>query len=324
MSSSTSLGRVAVIAGGLSHERDVSLASGLQLVQSLRDLDVEASLYEFDSKLLARLRQDDVRVAYPTLHGEMGEDGTIQTVLELAGIPFVGAPSKACRLAWDKASARVIMEQQGVSVPEWRAFSSASFRDLGAMALLESLVAELAPPLVVKPSRGGSVLGVSGVTEATELGAALVRCYAYAETAVIERFFDGIDVSVGVVAPGGSAPRALPAISLRYEKGHQFDFAARYSADLLTVEAPARLPDETATELIRVALLAHEKLGLRDVSRSDFIVNEAGRYVYLETAITPGLTRTSTFPIACKIAGSSLGEVALELLTGALKRGSQS
>lgn len=320
MSRELDLGRVAVIAGGLSHEREVSLVSGRRLVQALRELDVDVEQYDFDSKLLARLRQDDVRVAYPTLHGEMGEDGTIQTVLELAGIPFVGAPSKACRLAWDKASARVIMEQEGVPVPVWRAFSSASFRDLGALALLESLMSELTPPLVVKPSRGGSVLGVSGVTEATELGSALVRCFAFDETALIERYFDGLDVSVAVVSSGG-VTRTLPAIRSRYEKEHQFDFAARYTADMLSIEAPAVLPDSIATELARVAILAHERLGLRDVSRSDFMVNEAGGFVLLETAITPGLTETSTFPIACKVAGSSLGEIALELLRSALRRG---
>lgn len=320
MSAAPSLGRVAVIAGGLSHEREVSLSSGRRLVQSLHELHVDAGLYDFDSQLLARLRQDRVAVAYPTLHGEMGEDGTIQTVLELAGIPFVGAPSKGCRLAWDKATARVIMEQLGVPVPDWRAFSSASFRDLGAAALLDSLVSELPPPLVVKPSRGGSALGVSGVTARSELASALVRCYAYCDTAVIERFFHGVDVSVGMITSHGVL-RALPAIALRYQKGHQFDFAARYSAELLSVEAPAQLPAEVTSELERVAILAHEKLGLRDVSRSDFMVDENGGYVLLETAIAPGLTETSMFPIACRIAGSSLGEVTVELLAAAMERG---
>lgn len=313
------VGRVAIIAGGLSPERDVSLSSGARLLHELHLVGVDAAVYDADDALLERLAADQITVAYPTIHGETGEDGALQSALELAGVPFVGSSSRSCRLAWEKAIARVLVARAGISVPRWEALPIASFRELGSKRLMRALVDKLGLPLVVKPSKGGSVLGCSGVTDYDQMASALVHCFAYGDTALLEEYVEGLDVSVGVVELDGQV-QALPPVALRYEKTYQFDFGARYSADYISIEAPAVLAPEIAEELRAAAVLAHQQLGLRDISRSDFLVRPDG-YVHLETAIAPGLTETSLLPFAILAAGETVGGLATKLLAQAAARG---
>ncbi len=305
-------GPVAVIAGGLSHERDVSLASGRNLVRELRAVGVEAAAYDFDRQLLHQLEQDKVVAAVPALHGQFGEDGEIQTLLDLIGMPFVGSDSHACRVAFDKGTARELLRRQGIPVPESVGLSAQTFRDIGASALMEHVMHRLGERVVVKPTRCGSALGVTGVDGMDALPSALVRSYAYCEDALIERFYDGIDVSV-VCVEDEQGVRALTPVSVQYEKGHEFDFSARYTAEFVGLARPD-LPEELIEDLGSAACRAHEVLGLSDVSRSDFIVSADGTYVVLETAITPGTTETSVMPFACTPSGTSLGQVTLDLL----------
>jgi D-alanine-D-alanine ligase len=312
-------GPVAVIAGGLSHERDVSLASGRNLVRELRALGVEAHSYDFDRNLLHTLERDKVIAALPTLHGQCGEDGEIQTLLELIGMPYVGSRSHACRLAYDKGTARELLRRDGIPVPDSVGLSAQTFRDIGAAALMEHVMHRLGTRVVVKPSRGGSALGVSGVDGLAALPSALVGTYAYCEDALVERFHVGVDVSV-VVLEGDNGLTSLMPVAIEYEKGHEFDFSARYTAEFVSLERPD-LPEELLDKLGEVARRAHRTLGLRDVSRSDFIVDTDGGFVVLETAITPGTTETSVFPFACTASGTTLGEVARDLLARAVSAG---
>ena len=309
------LGPVAVIAGGLSHERDVSLASGRNLVRELRALGVEAQPYDFDRNLLSTLERDKVAVAVPALHGQFGEDGEIQTLLELIGMPYVGSRSAACRLAYDKATARELLRRSGIPVPDSVGLSAQTFRDIGAAALMEHVMHRLGTRVVVKPSRGGSALGVTGVDGLGALPSALVETYAYCEDALVERFHVGTDVSV-VVLEGAEGVRSLVPVAIEYEKGHEFDFSARYTAEFVSLTRPD-LPDELLSRLGEVACEAHRVLGLRDVSRCDFLVAADGSFVVLETAITPGTTETSVFPFACAASGTTLGEVTRDLLSRA-------
>ena len=281
---------------------------------------LEAGLYDADDSLLTRLATDRVEVAFPTLHGDIGEDGALMTVLELMEMPFVGSSSRACRLAWDKATARVLVEQAGVPVPHWAALPVTSFREFGSSALVTALVKKLELPLVVKPSRGGSVLGVSGVDSDTDLPGALVHCFAYGEVALVESYVEGTDIAVAVIEVDGE-PSAMPPVALHYERGDKFDFAARYSPDLIRIDAPALLDEDVVRELQRLAVLAHTTLGLRDLSRSDFLVDENGAIVFLETAVTPGLTETSLFPFALQAGGTTLGATVAALLGAAQARG---
>lgn len=312
-------GPVAVIAGGLSHERDVSLASGRNLVRELRGLGVDAHPYDFDRNLLHALERDKVVAALPALHGQFGEDGEIQTLLELIGMPYVGSRSHACRVAWDKGTARELLSRAGIPVPDSVGLSAQTFRDIGATALMEHVMTRLGTRVVVKPARGGSALGVTGVDGMAALPSALVETYAYCEDALIERFHHGIDVSVVVLdTADGLAP--LTPVAIEYEKGHEFDFSARYTAEFVSLLKPD-LPGALLERLGEVACEAHRVLGLSDVSRSDFIVSADGTFVLLETAITPGTTETSVFPFACTASGTSLGEVARELLLRSLDAG---
>jgi len=309
---------VAIIAGGLSHERDVSLASGRNLVRELRALGVEVAAYDFDRGLLGHLERDKVAVAMPALHGQFGEDGEIQTLLELIGLPYVGSTSRACRVAYDKGAARELLRRGGLPVPDSVGLSSQTFRDIGANALMEHVIERLGERVVVKPSRGGSALGVTGVDGLGSLPSALVETYAYCDEALIERYYGGIDVSV-VVRETEEGLRPLAPVHIDFTKGHEFDFAARYTAEYVGLERPD-LPEELLDRLGETACRAHQVLGLRDLSRSDFIVSPDGTFVVLEVAITPGTTETSVFPYACTASGTSLGEVSLDLLRRALDR----
>jgi len=311
-------GLVAVIAGGLSHERDVSLASGRHLVRELRAEGFEVTAYDFDRNLLHNLERDKVAVAMPALHGKFGEDGEIQTLLELIDMPYIGSTSRACRVAFDKGTARELLRRGGIPVPDSVGLSAQTFRDIGPSALMEHVLGRLGERVVVKPSQGGSALGVSGVDGLAELPSALVGTYAYHDDALIERFYEGVDVSV-VVLEGANGLTSLDPIAIDFTKGHEFDFAARYTAEFVGLAVPD-LPGELLAELGATARTAHEVLGLRDASRSDFIVSADGSFVLLETAITPGTTETSVFPFACTASGTSLGAVAGSLVERALSR----
>jgi D-alanine-D-alanine ligase len=288
-------------------------------VRELRALGIEAHPYDFDRNLLTTLERDKVVVAMPALHGALGEDGEIQTLLELIGLPYVGSHSHACRVAYDKGSARELMRRAGIPVPDSIGLSAQTFRDIGANALMEHVMQRLGSRVVVKPTRGGSVLGVSGVDGLAALPSALVGTYAYGEDALIERFHDGVDVSVVVLETDDGLTSLVP-VAVEYEKGHEFDFAARYTAEFVSLN-PLDVPEDQLARLGEVAREAHRVLGLRDVSRSDFIVSDDGSFVVLETAITPGTTETSVFPYACTASGTTLGEVARDLLLRALRAG---
>lgn len=312
-------GPVAIIAGGLSHERDVSLASGRNLVRELRQLGVEAQAYDFDRNLLAVLERDRVVAAMPALHGQFGEDGEIQTLLELIDLPYVGSRSRACRVAFDKGTARELLRRDGIPVPDSVSLSAQTFRDIGAAALMSHVMDRLGSRVVVKPARGGSALGVAGVDGLGALPSALVGTYAYCDDALVERFHEGVDVSV-VVLETDDGLTSLQPVAIAYERGHEFDFMARYTAEFVSLSRPD-LPDEQLARLGEVACQAHRTLGLRDVSRSDFIVAADGSFVVLETAITPGTTETSVLPFAATASGTSLGEVARDLLARAVRAG---
>lgn len=297
--------RFTVLAGGLSHERDVSLVSGARLLYALRSEGYDVDVRDADSTLLDGLKRDQVDAVYSALHGGIGEDGAVQTALEIYDIPFVGSPSSSCRISYDKAAAREVVRGAGLDVPQYISLPVAAFRELGARHLMESIVERLGLPLVVKPSRGGSVLGCNGVESSADLSKALIESFAFGDTALVEEFIDGLDVSVSVIELGGVA-EALPPISLTYDKKDQFDFGARYTAERISLEAPAQLPMSILTILKDQALGSHRALSLRDLSRTDFIVS-ANRIVHLETAVSPGLTENSLFPIALTAEGRTLG-----------------
>lgn len=314
----TSIDRVLVLAGGLSHEREVSLRSGRRLADALRVGELEVELRDVDARLLPYLCDDPPDVVFPTLHGVMGEDGALRDVLELAGVPYVGSDPGACRLAFDKPVAKALVSRAGLSTPASVTLPKPVFYDLGAPALLERIVDRLGLPLFVKPSHGGSALGASVVRTADDLPPAVVGCFGYGDTALIERRIAGTEVTVGVIDRGAGL-QALPPVEIDPDGG-VYDYAARYTPGRTRFFAPARLDDATLRGAQEAAMRAHAALGLRDLSRTDLIVDESGVPHFLEVNVAPGLTDTSTLPLALAAAGEDLGGVGRDLLSVAASR----
>jgi len=310
---------VAVLAGGLSHEREVSLRSGRRLASALRGIGTVVREWDADAALIERLRTERPDAVVVALHGGEGENGSVQAVLELLGVPFVGTPAAACRRAWDKPTAKAELARAGLDTPDWVALPHATFRELGARAVLDAMVERLGLPLMVKPDQGGSALGAQVVTEAADLPAAMVSCLAYADTVLAERFVHGTEVAVSVVEDGAE-PRALPPVEVE-AKGGVYDYTARYTPGATTFHCPARLDDAVLTALQETALTAHQLLGLRDVSRMDAVVEPDGTVQILEVNVSPGLTETSLLPTAAAAEGTDLGVLFGRLVGRAITRG---
>ena len=316
----TELARVAVIAGGLSNEREVSLRSGRRAQYALSQAGIEAGMYDADATLLTRLADDGIGAAYLAVHGASGEDGSLQTALDLAGIPYVGSTPGACHLAWDKVVAKVLVTRAGLSTPAWAAVSARSFRELSTTQLVRSVLDDLGLPVVVKPAKSGSTLGMSLVESAADLPAALVRCFTFGELALIERYIEGSTIETVVVAEDGKVT-ALPPAEFANPDVSPFSFEARYGADLISIVLPAPLPDAVLDAVSRTAETVHTVLGLRDLSRTDVVVDAEGTPWFLEAAISPGLTETSVLPLAAAEIGRPLGTLLRDLLVTAHKRG---
>ncbi|TCO64673.1 D-alanine--D-alanine ligase family protein [Actinocrispum wychmicini] len=309
---------VAVLSGGLSHERDVSLRSGRRLSAALRSVGMFVDEWDTDASLLTHLTEQRPDAVVVALHGGEGENGSIQTVLEMLELPFVGADSHACRRAWDKPGAKGEIGRSGLTTPDWVVLPHTTFRELGAQAVLDAMVARLGLPLMLKPDQGGSALGAQVVREAAELPAAMVGCLAYGDTVLAEQLIEGVEVAVTVV-DSANGPQALPAVEIVPEGG-VYDYTARYTAGLTNFHTPARLDPKAATAVAELAVSAHRLLGLRDVSRTDAIVDENGTVHFLEVNVSPGLTETSLLPMATEAAGRSLGEIYAELVDRAIAR----
>ena len=298
---------VIVIAGGLSHERDVSLRSGRRVTVALREAGHEVIETDVSPELLPLLETQPGAVVVPMLHGGLGEDGALRDVLEIVGVPFVGSTGAASRMTFDKSIATPVVQAAGVRTPRQVALPHDIFRELGAPAIMEGLGQQLGFPLMVKPSRSGSALGVTRINHADDMPQALVEAYAYGKVAVIEEFIEGTEVSVTVL-DDGDGPVALPPVEIRPASGI-YDFEARYTAGATRFVTPAELPDDVLARAGDVAVRAHRALGLRHLSRSDMIVTPEGEPVFFEGNVAPGMTETSLSPLAFEAGGRSVGEV---------------
>ncbi|GHD81681.1 D-alanine-D-alanine ligase [Salinibacterium amurskyense] len=299
--------RVLVLAGGISHERDVSLRSGRRVADGLRAQGKIVELRDPDASLLPYLREAKPDVVWPALHGASGEDGALRGLLDLIGIPYVGSRADAARLAWDKPTAKSLVSRVGVRTPLSIALSRDSFRELGAHSILDELADELSGELVVKPAQGGSAQGVSIVTDRADLPSAMVNAYNYCDVALIEQRITGVEIAIGIL-DSGMGPVALPAVEIDPVEG-AYTFEARYNAGQTRFYTPARISQEHADRAAEAALAAHSALGLRHLSRVDLIVDRAGTPWFLEANVLPGLTETSILPQALVAAGHDLGWV---------------
>lgn len=308
-----------VLAGGLTFEREVSLRSGRRVTDALRHAGLDVPLLDTDTKLVDILTTTRPDAVFITLHGGAGEDGALRSVLDLIDVPYVGSTPETCRVAWDKPNAKAAARAAGISTPDWVTLPQSTFRELGAQVVLDRIVARLGLPLMVKPAQGGSALGAHRVDAVEDLPAAMVGCFAYGETALIERFVGGVELAISVV-DGPDRPRALPAVEIVPTSG-VFDYAARYTAGTTTYHTPARLDPEIAVCAAHTAERVHQVLGLRDLSRTDAIVSPDGQVHLLEVNVAPGMTETSLLPMAAEAAGVELGQLCISLLRRAAARG---
>jgi D-alanine-D-alanine ligase len=308
---------VVVLAGGISHERDVSLRSGRQVADRLQEHGLVVTLKDPDASLLAFLADTRPDVVWPALHGASGEDGALRGLLDLLGIPCVGSTSASARLAWDKPTAKVLVSRAGIRTPRSIALSRDAFRELGAASVLDSLSAALPAPLVVKPAQGGSAQGVTLVDDRDDLPRAMVDAYTYCDVAIVEDRVAGTEIAISIIDTG-DGPVALPAVEIQPLAG-VYSFEARYNAGETRFYAPARLTDTVSEAAATAALTAHQCLGLRHISRIDLIVDAAGIPWFLEANVLPGLTETSLLPLALEAAGHDVGWVYSALAEAAIR-----
>jgi D-alanine-D-alanine ligase len=307
--------RVAVLSGGMSLEREVSLRSGTRIAAALAEEGLRVERIDVDAGLVSTLESGGFDLAVLALHGAAGEDGTIQSVLELLHLPFSGSDVLASSLAWNKPIAQGLYARAGLAVPERVILSQQAFRELGASAVVERAAAELGLPLVVKPATGGSSLGLTIVEDAAALPAAIVGAFSYSETVLIERFIVGTEVAVSVLDG-----RALPPVEITPKDG-RYDFAARYTAGATEFHAPARLPADVIAACEATALAAGAAIGVRHLWRADLIVDSDGRPWLLEIDTCPGMTETSLAPLAAAAAGLTFGRLCTTLVELAVRDG---
>jgi D-alanine-D-alanine ligase len=303
--------KVAVLKGGRSLERGVSLRTGARVEDALQRLGHEVLALEADTELVERLTEERPDVAFVAMHGPGGEDGTAQELLEILGVPFTGPGVAACARCMDKVLAKHELRAAGVPTPDWFAFNETAFRELGAGDALGALEERLGFPLVVKPSRGGSALGVKFAAGPSEVAEALVSAFSYDDRVLLERFVEGRELAVSVL---GGEP--LPVVEAVPADGDRYDFEARYEIGRTAFSCPAELDGEEAA-VTEAALGAYEALGCSGFSRVDLILAEDGPQV-LEVNAIPGLTDTSLLPQAAEAAGISFEQLVERILDLAL------
>lgn len=309
---------VLVLAGGISHERDISLKSGRRVADGLKAGGLGVTLSDPDHTLLDTLVHRAPDVVWPVLHGASGEDGALRSLMEMIGVPYVGSSATATMLAWEKPTAKTLVERAGVATPPAISLSRDAFRELGADGVLDAVGASLGFPVVTKPARGGSAQGVSWVNSADELRQAMIHAFTYCDDALIEKRIVGTEVAVPIIDTG-DGPVALPGVEIEPLAGH-YTFEARYNPGETRFFCPPRLDKAMTKALVSSALIAHETLGLSDISRIDFIVDDAGTPWFLEASVMPGLTETSTVALAIDHAGYDLGAICVALAESAYKR----
>lgn len=309
--------KVMILAGGLSHERDVSIRSGRRVWEALEERGIKAAVHDVDTNLLPNLQSLEDTVVWPLLHGASGEDGSLQALLELVDAPFVGTGSREARVAWVKPVAKAVFARAGVSTPEYVTLPQSLFREVGAENVMAALLAKYALPLVVKPARGGSALGVSLVTDKNSLAQAMVHCFAYGDMAMIEQAIPGTEVAVSVIGQGDDAS-VLPAVEIVCDGPYDYD--ARYNPGRVEYFAPARLDAAQVKTVEEAALAVHRTMGLRDLSRIDMILDSVGTAQVIDINIAPGMTETSLFPQAVEASGRELGELYAQIVEGVWRR----
>src|SRR5262249_44819354 len=289
--------RVAVLKGGSSLERGVSLRSAARVEDALEALGHEPIGLDAGSDLTVRLRGERPDGAFIALHGPGGEDGTVQELLEILDLPYTGPGVAACALCMDKVASKHEIRSNGLPTPGWAAFNATAFRELGAADTLEEIEAKLGFPLVVKPARQGSSLGVEFASNRGQVPQALVAAFSYDDRVLLEQYVKGRELAVSVL---GTEP--LPIVEAIPREEDFFNFEARYEIGRTEYVCPADLSKAETRALQELATKTYELLGCAGFARVDLMLGDEGPQV-LEVNAIPGLTDTSLFPMAAEAAG---------------------
>jgi D-alanine-D-alanine ligase len=310
------MGRVAVLKGGSSLERQVSLRSAGRVEDALRRLGHDVVPVDVGSDLVERLRAEAPDAAFVALHGVGGEDGTVQELLEILGIPYTGSGVLACMRSMDKVLAKHLLLDAGIPTPEFFAFNETAFKDLGAAAALPAIEDRLDFPIVVKPAAQGSALGIKFARTAADVPSALVAAFSYDTRVLLERYVRGRDLGVSVLEGA-----ALPVVEAVPQEEDFYDFESRYEIGRTTFVCPAELPEPITARAQALAVATYELLGCHGVARVDIMLEEATSELFvLETNVIPGMTDTSLLPQAAEAAGIAFEALVERMLELAFER----
>jgi D-alanine-D-alanine ligase len=306
--------RVAVLKGGRSLERQVSLRSGARVEDALGRLGHEVVAIDVGLDLIQRLREAAPDTAFIAMHGRDGEDGTVQELLEILDIPYTGSGVLACVRSMDKVLAKHLMLEGGIPTPAFYAFNETAFRELGAAEALGAIEERLEFPIVVKPSSQGSALGIKFARTPADVPAALVAAFSYDSKVLLERYVDGRDLAVSILDG-----KPLPVVEAVPQGDEFYDFEARYEIGRTSFVCPAELPAELTEQAQELALRTYDLLGCEAFARVDLMLGPGDELTVLEANPIPGLTETSLLPQAAEAAGISFDELVgriVELSTG--------
>jgi D-alanine-D-alanine ligase len=303
------MSRIAVLKGGRSLERQVSLKSGARVQDALERLGHEVVAIDVGADLVERLTAAQPDLAFVALHGRDGEDGTVQELLEVMGVPHTGSGVSACIRAADKVLAKHAMRDAGIPTPDFYAFNETAFRELGAAQALPAIEERLQFPIVAKPAAGGSALGIKFARTPADVPAALVAAFSYDRKVLLERYVAGRDLAVSIIDEE-AAPRALPIVEAVPEQEDFYDFESRYEIGRTRFECPAALEDAVAARAGALALEVYSLLGCAGFARVDLMLESETEELYvLEANSIPGLTETSLLPQAADAAGIGFDEL---------------
>jgi D-alanine-D-alanine ligase len=330
----TAAKKVAVLKGGPSLERQVSLRSGAHAQEALMRLGHEVVGLDVGPELVPQLRAQEPDAAFIALHGRDGEDGTVQALMEAIGIPYTGSGPAACARCTDKVLAKYLMREAGVPTLDFHFLREESIKHLGAAAAVSDIQTRLGFPLVVKPASQGSALGVKFARAADQLPGAMVGAFSYDDKILIERYVKGRDLAVSVLdapapaagqgasaAPQDGQPFALPVVEAVPREEQFYDYESRYEIGMTTFVCPAELEARTTARAQQLAVDVYTLLGCHGVARVDLMLEAgSGELWVLETNVVPGLTETSLLPQAADAADIGFDELTARVLASAWSR----
>jgi D-alanine-D-alanine ligase len=306
--------RVAVIMGGYSSEREISLKTGKQIADALTEKGCEVVGLDLSDNLSMELKQARPDVAFIALHGRYGEDGVVQGFLEIMKIPYVGSGVLSSALAMNKSMTKKLLRAEGITTPSWLELGRNDFSK-DKIAVKESIIANLGLPVVVKPNQEGSSVGTSIVRNQDEICSALDEAFRFDSVTLAEQFIEGTEITVGVL--GNTNPEVLPVIEITTETGF-YDYTNKYTKGLSHHIIPARIEKSVYEAAQSTAIAVHQFLGCRGLSRVDAIVSDNKVYI-LEVNTIPGMTETSLFPDAARHAGIEFSDLMMRLIELALR-----